>query len=71
MIPPEVHNLIEQSGTKIITASSAKATVSPGECGHDQGCTSEVYHNRLYLEAGQVVLPAKSLNKYKGDDMGK
>jgi len=31
----------------------------------DQGCTSEVYHNRLYLEAGQVVLPAKSLKNTK------
>lgn len=71
MIPPEVHNLIEQSGEKTITASSAEATVSPEECGHVQGCTSEVYHNRLYLEAGQVVLPATSLNKCKGDDTGK
>ena len=71
MIPPEVHNLIEQSGEKTVTASSAKGTVIPGECGHVQGCTSEVYHNSLYLEAGQVVLAAKSLNKFKEDDTGK
>lgn len=64
------YKLIEQSGEKTITASSAEGTVSPGGMGMSE-LHLPVYHNRLYLEAGQVVLPAKPLNKYEGDDTGK